>query len=138
AEPGDAGYLGQAMLARNVLAVTAACLAIRRDVFLEAGGFDAENLPVAFNDVDLCLRLRELGYRVVWTPHARLVHAELSTRGADETGAKAARAQREQAYLRRTWGPWLDDDPFLSPHLLRSEFAARITPCRRTPPSWRA
>ncbi|MBR8320605.1 glycosyltransferase family 2 protein, partial [Burkholderia cenocepacia] len=70
------GYAGRAALVQNFSAVTGACLVMRREVFREVGGFDEENLPVAFNDVDLCLRVREAGYRVVWTPYAVLHHFE--------------------------------------------------------------
>ena len=64
--------------------VTGACVAIRRAVFLEAGGFDEINLQVGFDDIDLCLRLRNLGYRVVWTPFAELFHVESVSRGYDD------------------------------------------------------
>ncbi len=68
------GYNGRAVLVQNYSAVTAACMVVRRDVFAQVAGFDAENLGVAFNDVDLCLRIRELGYRNLWTPFAELYH----------------------------------------------------------------
>ncbi len=68
----DSGYLGRAQLTQNFSAVSADCLLLRREVWQAAGGFDAENLPHAFYDVDLCLRLGEKGWRTVWTPHAQL------------------------------------------------------------------
>ncbi|MBW6657099.1 glycosyltransferase, partial [Salmonella enterica subsp. enterica serovar Weltevreden] len=75
--PGNApGYFGRMGLSQEVSAVTGACLAMRAQVFSEVGGFDAAHLAVAFNDVDLCLKIRAAGYRIVWTPHARLVHHE--------------------------------------------------------------
>lgn len=113
----DAGYFGRAALVQDVSAVTAACMAVRRQVFAEVGGFDAENLPVAFNDVDFCLRVRERGYRIVWTPHAELYHLESVTRGDDLTGQRFARFQRESAYMRRRWGEELDNDFFYNPNL---------------------
>ena len=70
----DPGPMGELALARTVLAVTGACLAIRRATFLEVGGLDEDNLAVAFNDIDLCLRLADHGYRTVWTPFAELLH----------------------------------------------------------------
>jgi O-antigen biosynthesis protein len=70
------GYRGQLSLALTLSAVTGACVAIRRAVFFEVGGFDETNLQVGFNDIDLCLRLRKFGYRVVWTPFAELFHLE--------------------------------------------------------------
>ncbi len=117
AHPGDAGYFGRALLIQDMAAVTAACMAVRRSVFAEVGGFDAGNLPVAFNDVDICLRIRERGYRVVWTPYAELFHLESVTRGDDLTGERRARFQREADHMRRRWGPALDDDPFWNPNL---------------------
>jgi GT2 family glycosyltransferase len=137
AAPDDPGYFSHSMVARNVLAVTAACLAIRREVFLEAGGFDDENLPVAFNDVDLCLRLRELGYRVVWTPHADLLHLESQTRGRPTTEAGRAREQREIRYLRRSWRHLFDRDPFLNENFVCLwETPLQLCPPRREQP-WR-
>jgi O-antigen biosynthesis protein len=92
----------------EVSAVTAACLAIRRDLFLRFGGFD-ESLRVAFNDVDLCFRLRARGYSVLWTPHARLVHHECATR--DPTPPLA-----DEVLFRARWaGSPLDCDPYLEP-----------------------
>ena len=77
------GYCGQLVLPRTLLAVTGACVAIRRAVFFEVGGLDEINLAVVFNDVDLCLRLGDHGCRVVWTPFAELFHLESASRGLD-------------------------------------------------------
>jgi O-antigen biosynthesis protein len=77
AEGEELGPYGLLALTRRVSAVTAAFMALRRVVYLEVGGFDEVNLPVAFNDVDLCLRIGERGYAVVWTPHAELYHMSL-------------------------------------------------------------
>ncbi len=80
--PGDdPGYFGWLMMTREVSAVTAACLAVSRRHFELAGGLDEKNLPVAFNDVDFCLRLREAGLRNIWTPHAELVHHRIQNSG---------------------------------------------------------
>ena len=106
----DPGYLDMLASVRTVSAVTGACLALRRSVFDEVGGIEQEALRVTCSDVDLCLRVRERGYRVVWTPFARLWHDELSTRGADDTPEKVARAAREQAWLARRWAAWVADD----------------------------
>jgi glycosyltransferase involved in cell wall biosynthesis len=113
----DAGYFGQLILARNVMAVTGACLLVRRQTFLEVGGLEEVALPVAFNDIDLCLRLVEKGYRNVWTPHAQLYHHESASRGSDLTGQKAIRFEREYVYMRRRWGHKLDHDPYCNPNL---------------------
>lgn len=109
------GYLGQAALPRTVSAVTGACLATTRTVFHAVGGFEMANLPVAYADVDYCLKLRQAGLQVVWSPHALLYHLETQTRGADDTPEKAARLAREADWLRGRWKRQLDD-PFYNPH----------------------
>lgn len=111
--PGDApGYHGLAMSVRDVSAVTGACLMVRRAVFQALGGFD-EGLPVAYNDVDFCLRVRQRGLSVVWTPHATLLHRESATRGTLDPPAA-------QALMWERWCTELARDPFYSPHLTRS------------------
>jgi GT2 family glycosyltransferase len=111
---------------QNFSAVTAACLMMRRSVFGEVGGFD-EAYAVAFNDVDLCLRLRERGYRIVWTPYAELYHHESATRGHEDTPDKRRRLAAEVERLRRRWGAALERDPYYSPHLTldRYDFSLR-------------
>ncbi|WP_444932173.1 glycosyltransferase [Microbulbifer sp. SSSA002] len=111
------GYFSRLHLIQNLSAVTAACLLIRKEVFEEVAGLDAENLAIAFNDVDLCLRVREAGYRNIWTPYAELYHHESVSRGADDTLAKRRRAQREAEYMRSRWGELLDSDPAYNPNL---------------------
>lgn len=111
------GYFSRLHLVQNLSAVTAACLLLRKSVFEEVGGLDEENLAVAFNDVDLCLKVREAGYRNLWTPYAELYHHESVSRGADNTMAKRRRAQREAEYMRRRWGDLLDKDPAYNPNL---------------------
>jgi O-antigen biosynthesis protein len=108
----DVGYFGFLALTRRVSAVTAACMALRRSVYAEAGGLDAVNFPVAFNDVDLCLRIGERGYAVVWTPYAELYHLESATRGADRDPERLARFERDAEQLRQRWGEILSRDPF--------------------------
>ncbi len=112
----DPGYFHHLHLARNVSAVTGACLAVRREVFRQVGGFDAEHLAVAFNDVDLCLKIGTAGYQVIWTPRAELVHLESASRGSDLKPAHADRFAREGAWMRQTWGDVLDHDPFYGPN----------------------
>lgn len=114
---GDEGYFHRARVAGNYSAVTAACLFMRRADFQALGGFDAENLPVAFNDVDLCLRLRERGLSIVWTPHIDLYHYESVSRGRDSTPEKRARAMKEELYMRRRWSHVAMADPYYSPNL---------------------
>jgi hypothetical protein len=116
----DPGYFGQLGLARTLSAVTGACVAIRRAVFFEVGGLDEANLHVAYNDVDLCLRLGDYGYRVVWTPFAELFHLESVSRGYDgEDPARRERSLREWQHMRATWASLLGSgDPFHNPNVL--------------------
>jgi GT2 family glycosyltransferase len=113
----DAGYLDLLRVAHECNAVTAACLVTRRSDYLQVGGMDEVNFGVAFNDVDYCLRLREAGKRIVFTPHARLVHAESVSRGKDDTSDKRDRFERELNLLRARWGDFLLNDPSYNPQL---------------------
>jgi GT2 family glycosyltransferase len=117
AERFDAGYGGLLAATRSCSAVTGACLAIRRSVYLEVGGMDEEGFGVAFNDIDLCLRLGERGYRIVWTPFAELFHMESKSRGRADTDEKAAQERREIDLLWRLWHHAFDLDPFHNPNL---------------------
>lgn len=108
------GPQSRLLVQREVSAVTGACLLIERRKFEEVGGFD-EALAVAFNDVDLCLRLRAAGYRNLWTPHARLIHAESVTRGSERSAARAAAFAQEARLMRERWGAALVNDPYYNP-----------------------
>ena len=113
------GYPGdkcRALLVQEMSAVTAACMAIKRDRFEDVRGFD-ESLAVAFNDVDLCLRLLQKGYRNVWTPNAELYHYESLTRGLDTAPAKRRRFEGECDAMRARWGDMLLNDPYYHPAL---------------------
>lgn len=113
------GFPGQqhrAQLTQNLTAVTAACLLVRRSVFMEVGGLD-ETFEVAFNDVDFCLRIAQLGYRNVWTPWAELYHYESATRGYEDNPRKKARFDGEVARMQERWGRSLLWDPAYSPNL---------------------
>jgi glycosyltransferase involved in cell wall biosynthesis len=115
----DLGYFGRLKLAQTLSAVTGACLVVRKSVFLEVGGLDEEALPVAFNDIDLCLKVREAGYRNVWTPFAELYHHESVSRGYENTPEKRERVAKEARFMIQKWGSLLDCDPFYSPHLTK-------------------
>ncbi|ATR19518.1 family 2 glycosyl transferase (plasmid) [Roseomonas sp. FDAARGOS_362] len=132
----DPGQHGELALARTVLAVTGACLAIRRTVFQEVGGLDESSLRVSFNDIDLCLRLGDHGYRNVWTPFAELLHLESASRGSEDAGAeRVAEYQRELATIRQRWAPELRTDPFHNPNILFGWDGTRLaTPPRRDVP----
>ena len=111
------GYAGRLKLVQNLSAVTAACLLLRKNVFNNVGGLNEKKLSVAYNDVDLCLKVRQAGYRNLWSPFAELYHHESISRGADDTPTKRARWLSEVAYMRRTWGKHLDSDPAYNPNL---------------------
>ncbi|GJD77758.1 glycosyltransferase family 2 protein [Methylobacterium gregans] len=120
--PGDtAGHLGQMRVAHEVSAVTAACLAVRRDLYVRVGGFDAETFPVDFNDVDFCLRLRREGLRVIWTPAARLAHLESVSRGPS-VGPARARFEAEAARFAERWRAVIRHDPYYHPRLSLTTF----------------
>jgi glycosyltransferase involved in cell wall biosynthesis len=114
---GHPGYFNRAMLQQNCSAVTGACMAVRKTVFEELGGFDEENLGVTFNDIDFCLRLTQRGYRVVWTPYANLIHHESASRGHQRTQEEQREFERAVAYMQQTWGAQLLRDPFYNPNL---------------------
>jgi O-antigen biosynthesis protein len=126
----DIGYFGHLKLVRNVTAVTGACLMLRRQAYFDAGGLDEVSLPVAFNDIDLCLKLVAQGYRNVWTPFAELYHKESVSRGSDQTGENAARYARDVATMRQRWGDLLDHDPYWNHNLSLS----RVVPSLAFPP----
>ncbi|HWL17252.1 MAG TPA: glycosyltransferase [Opitutus sp.] len=127
---GAEGQRNRLRLVQNYSAVTAACLVVRREVFDQVGGFNEADLPVAFNDIDFCLRVRQAGYRNLWTPFAELYHHESASRGAEDTPEKIARFQREAAYMRHTWGALLDNDPAYNPNLTlqHEDFALAFPP----------
>ncbi|MEI7869337.1 MAG: glycosyltransferase [Candidatus Methylumidiphilus sp.] len=128
------GYCGRASLMQSMSAVTAACLLVRRSLYLGVGGFDEPNLAVDFNDVDFCLKLREAGYRNVWTPSAELYHYESASRVTDLSPAQIERFQAEVAFMKKKWGKLLQADPAYNPNLTleSTDFAPADTP--RLPP----
>jgi|GEM_PF-1637774 len=117
-------------LVHNVTAVTAACAVLRKSVFVEAGGFDEENLKVAFNDVDFCLRVQDLGYRNLYTPFAEFIHHESASRGAEDSPDKIARFQTEIAFMKKRWGNRLINDPAYNLNLTldREDFSYACPP----------
>ena len=107
----DAAVLKQAGVTRNYSCVTGACLLTRRDAFKQVGGFD-ERLPLAFYDVDFCLKLRRAGYLIVYTPFARLYHH-------DTAGRTASAGSVESDVIRERWAQLLERDPYYNPNLSR-------------------
>ncbi len=112
----EVGSLGRLTFVNDVSGVTAACVMIRKEVFDEVGGFD-EQFAVAFNDVDLCLKIRELGYSIVWTPFAQLYHYESKTRGYEVTPEKQERFRKETDKWLAKWGEKYKSDPFYNINL---------------------
>lgn len=113
------GYGARAWLPHQVSAVTAACMLVPRKVFEEVGGFDAKTLKVAFNDIDLCLKITQLGYKIIITPDFVAEHHESLSRGLDDTKEKLVRFEKEVKVMRKRWGKLLDNDPFYSPSFAR-------------------
>lgn len=132
---GAAGQAHRNLLQQNLSAVTAACLVIRREVFLQVGGLNADQLKIAFNDVDFCLKVRAAGYRNLWTPYAELYHHESASRGKEDTLEKRDRFRTEVEYMRETWDGLLDNDPAYNPNLtLTINDFTLATPPRPWPP----
>ena len=119
AHPGDWGYLGRLQAQQYVAAVTAACLLVEQVKFEAVGGFDGEAFPVAYNDVDLCLRLRAAGYETLWTPYAELLHKESASRATDYSSARHIAYEMECRRLKERWGVLIGDDPHTHPALSR-------------------
>ena len=122
----DPGYFGRAVMAQDMSAVTAACMLVRTEVFDEIGGFD-ETFAVALNDIDLCMRIREAGWRIVFTPFAELTHYESKSRGLDTDDESRKRFEREISLFKEKWlGDAEADnkkltDPFYNPNLTREQ-----------------
>ena len=123
-----AGYFSRLHLTHEVSAVTAACLLVKRTNYIKAGGLDEDNLKVAFNDVDFCLKLRSLGLKNIWTPYAELYHHESVSRGHEDTPTKKERFLGEVAYMKDKWGGVLKKDPYYNPNLSLEfeDFSLRI------------
>jgi GT2 family glycosyltransferase len=113
---GSDGYFGRAGLEQDLSCITAACMAIRREAFEQVGGFN-EELAIAFNDVDLCIRLRNAGWRLLWTPHVEHYHHESASLGRHDSQERKHEFAREVALMRELWGPLLAADPFYNPNL---------------------
>ena len=113
------GYFARLSLAHSITAVTAACLLVRKDVFNGVGGLNEQDLAIAFNDVDLCLKVKLAGYRNIWTPYAELYHYESISRGSEDTPEKQARFSKEVDYMLKTWPANIDYDSAYSPWLTK-------------------
>ena len=111
------GYFSRIICAQDLSAVTAACMMVKKEVFEEIGGFDTD-LKVAFNDVDLCMKIRTAGYRIVYNPYAELYHYESKSRGLEDTPEKVERFNGEIATFAQKWPEILKHgDPYYNPNL---------------------
>jgi GT2 family glycosyltransferase len=113
----DPGFMGRGISAQELSAVTAALMLCRTDAFRQVGGFDETDLAVAYNDLDLCLKLREKGYKILWTPASVAEHHESASRGDDMTDANLSRFVFEERTMIERWGDRVRVDPFYNPHL---------------------
>ena len=123
------GYMGRLIYAQDLSGVTAACVMIRRSVWDEINGLD-ENFEVAFNDVDMCMRIRKAGYLIVWTPFAELYHYESKSRGMDDSPEKRKRFVGEVTRFQTRWAKELaDGDPYYNPNfsLDKEDFSIKET-----------
>jgi GT2 family glycosyltransferase len=117
---GDApGYVMRAMASQEISAVTAACMLVRKTAFDEVGGFDEQELAVAFNDVDLCVKFTRNGWKVVFAAEAVLEHQESVSRGDDFDDRKVARFMFENEVMRQRYPDILPHDPFYNPNFSR-------------------
>ena len=116
AEKDVAGYCFRAVCAQDMSAVTAACMLCRADAFREVGMFDEANLTVAFNDVDLCLRIGRAGYRVIMTPSVVAEHHESLSRGSDLLEHNLPRFYGENQLMMDRWRDLIQSDPYYNPH----------------------
>jgi GT2 family glycosyltransferase len=122
---GHHGYFSRALLDQDLSCVTGACLMMRREVFDSVGGFD-ESLSVAFNDVDLCVRIRQSGWRILWTPSVEHYHHESASLGAHNAPERAKDFEQAVHLMRRRWGAVLDSDPFYNPNLSLQSFNSEL------------
>jgi GT2 family glycosyltransferase len=113
---GYRGYFSRACVEQDYSCVTGACVVIKREVFKAVGGFD-ESLPIAFNDVDLCLKIRRKGARIVWTPLVEMYHHESLTFGPHDSPQRLRQFVRDVEAMRLRWGDVMDSDPSYNPNL---------------------
>jgi GT2 family glycosyltransferase len=134
------GYFNRLAMVANYSAITGACLMVKRTLWEEVNGFD-ENLAIAFNDVDFCLKLLKLRLRLMVLPQVVFYHHESKTRGLETTATQKKRLAQEEAYMKKRWGTVLQNDPYYSPHLTRYSEDFTLNPesiysCSREEDSW--
>jgi GT2 family glycosyltransferase len=112
------GYHGRLHMVYNVSAVTGAMMMVKKSKYEEVGGLDEQHLAVAYNDIDLCLKLLDKGYLNIFTPHSKATHHESISRGYEDTDEKVQRLLKEQGHFLTTWADFLEaGDPYYNPNL---------------------
>ncbi len=131
----SSGYMAQPVLCRAVSAVTGACLVVRKSTFKQVNGLEEESLPIAFNDIDFCLKVQALGHRNICTPFAELIHHESLSRGAEDTPVKQKRFQKETEFMIKKWKNEIANDSYYNLNLsLTSQNHEKSNPSRRKQP----
>ncbi len=123
------GYFNRVSVIQNLSAVTAACLMIKKSIYKELHGLNEDNLTVAFNDVDFCLRAREKGYLNVFTPFCEMYHYESISRGYEDSEEKIARFKKEESYMKKRHAKIITEgDPYYNPNLTleREDFSLKL------------
>jgi len=128
---GHPGYINRLQSRQEYSAVTGACLLTQKSTYERVEGMDEENLAIAFNDIDYCLKVRELGLKTVWTPFAVLYHHESKSRGLEDTLSKQKRYSKEIQTMKLRWGDQLKQDPAYNPNLTLSYENFAIAPSGR-------
>ncbi|MBV8765809.1 MAG: hypothetical protein JOZ66_12935, partial [Hyphomicrobiales bacterium] len=127
------GYFGKLLLTQEMSCVSGACMMVARAAFDAVGGFDESKLAPSFTDIDFCLRLRRAGYRIIWTPNARL-HRRKAEIPATSSSSNPTQVDLEIAHMRELWGQMLERDPFWNPNLSLDSNAAMSSPPRVSRP----
>jgi len=117
----DNSYWGNINIIRNYSACSAACLLVKRELYRKVGGLNEEYLKVAYNDIDLSLKIRKQGYLIVYTPFASLYHYESATRGHEISKGKSKRLEKESQYMISQWGELINNDPYYNPNLTKEK-----------------
>ena len=135
--PSDScGYLDKLLYPAEVSCVTAACLLTKRTIYQQVDGLDSKNLTVAYNDVDYCLKVKKAGYKIIWTPGAKLYHHESASRGFDVSHENYDRWSSEYHYMRQKWGDSLEIDPYYNSNLSNEHEDYSLSNPPRVPYPW--
>lgn len=120
------GYFSRLKIIQNFSAVTGACLVVKKELYKEVGGLNTENLKIAFNDVDFCLKLQKKGYRNLWTPYVELFHHESVSRGKEDNEVKRLRFEQEVNFMKNKWESVLEEDVYYNKNLTKKHESFEI------------